>query len=76
MTKGSCINNQILDILKREITRKNKGETTDFLASEIGHFLGTTTEKSQEENKNEEIEKNEESPEETTEGRGKKNKIN
>jgi hypothetical protein len=44
ISKGSCIRNQILDILKREITKKNKGESTDYLVSEIGSFLGTSSE--------------------------------
>lgn len=44
VTKGSCIRNQILDILKKEITRKNKGESTDYLVSQMGKFLGTTNE--------------------------------
>ena len=48
VTKGSCIRNQIKDILKREITKKNNNESTDYLVSEMGKFLGTTNETSSE----------------------------
>ena len=44
ISKGSCIRNQILDILKSEITKKNNGQSTDYLVSEIGSFLGTSNE--------------------------------
>lgn len=52
VAKGSCLRNQILDILKKEITKKNDGLSTDYLVSEIGDFVGLTKPKEINQNEN------------------------
>jgi hypothetical protein len=39
VSKGSCLRNQILDVLKAEITKKRDGQSTDYLLTEMGSFL-------------------------------------